>query len=138
MIDESQVVCLDGPGGVEAVLTPNHAVGGRKMVIVPLDASRAIVIEVRTRQGLDANLCGEGVLVYEVSAAIAPGAGPALILGSRASTSGTPYQTCGPWADGTFATGPGAVSSFTHAPSGTSITVLGPEASGAWRVRVKR
>ncbi|MBC7895058.1 MAG: hypothetical protein H7066_06580 [Cytophagaceae bacterium] len=137
-IDESQVDCLDAPGGVEAVLTPNHAIGGRKMVIVTLDASSAIVIEARARQGLDANLCDEGVLVYLVDAGTAPGSGPAVVLGSRTTTTGAAFTQCGPWADGTFGVGPGAVSSWTHAASGVSISVIGVEAGGAHRIRVKR
>lgn len=137
-IDATQVDCLDAPGGVEAVLTPNHAIGGRKMVIVPIGASSALVVEVRARQGLDANLCAEGVLLYKVDAAIAPGAGAAEILGSRVTTTGPAYTQCGPWADATFGVGPGAVSAYTHTASGTTITVLGAEPGGAYRIRVTR
>lgn len=137
-IDESQVDCLPASSGVETVLTPNHVTGGRKMVIVPIDASSALVVEARSRGGLDANLCADGVLLYVVDARIPTGQGPAQVVGSRASTSGTAFNTCGPWADGTFKTGAGEVASYTHAPSATTITVLGSVAGGGYRVRVKR
>lgn len=108
------------------------------MVVSKIDASSALVFEVRDATGLDANLCSVGVLIYEVDTRIASGQGPARILGSRASTTGTAFNTCGPWADGTFNVGAGETSTFTHAPTGTTLTVLGTVAGGAYRVRVKR
>ena len=136
-LDASQVDCLDGPGGVEEVIQPNATVGGLKMVALPLDASRVLVIEVRSPVGLDANLCASGVLIYQVDASIASGTGAAQVLGSRATTSGAAFAKCGPWADGVYGVGSGAVSAFTHA-SGATVTVVAAESGGAYRVRVKR
>lgn len=137
-IDETQVDCLDGSGGVEAVLTPNRAAGGRKMVVVPKDASSALVLEVRDNTGLDANLCASGLLLYEVDARIPTGQGPAVVIGSRATTSGSLFTRCGPWADGTFGFGASPILTYTHAPTGAQVTVVATEASGAMRVRVRR
>jgi M6 family metalloprotease-like protein len=137
-IDESQVDCLDAPGGVEAIITPSQVTGGRKMVVVPIDTSSALVIEVRNNLGLDANLCSAGVLLYQVDARIASGAGAAQILGSRVTTSGTAFNKCGPWADGVFGFGASAIATYSHTPSGATVTVLGAEANGAYRIRVKR
>jgi len=137
-IDDAQVDCLDGPGGVEVVVTPNRVAGGRKMVVVPMDVSSALVLEVRDNTGLDANLCATGLLVYEVDARTPSGSGPALVLGSRVTTSGANFTRCGPWPDATFGTGTAPVLSYTHPATGTQVTVLGSEANGALRVRVKR
>jgi hypothetical protein len=108
------------------------------MVAVPLDAGSALVIEVRATQLLDANLCAQGVLIYEVDARIPSGTGAAVVRGSTITTSGQAFNKCGPWADGVFGSGAGAVSTYTHTASGTSVTVLGAEPAGAYRVRVKR
>ena len=137
-IDESQVDCLHSAGGVEAVLSPSQVVGGRKMVVVPVDTSSALVVEVRNNVALDANLCTAGVLLYSVDARIPTGEGPAQVLGSRASTAGTAFNKCGPWADGTFGFGSTPISTYTHPPSGATVTVLRAESDGSYRVRVKR
>lgn len=141
-IDEAQVDCLDAAGGVETVLTPNSAVGGQKMVVVPMDASSALVVEVRDNLGLganlDNNLCAAGVLLYEVDARTPTGQGPARLIGSRASTTGPLFTRCGPWADGPFGFGTSPVLNYTHTPTGTQVSVLRAEANGAVRVRVKR
>ena len=137
-IDENQVDCLDQTGGVEAVLTPNQVTGGRKMVVVPIDTSSALVVEVRNNVALDANLCTAGVLLYQVDARTPSGEGPVQVLGSRASTAGTAFSKCGPWADGTFGSGSAPISTYTHPPSGATITVLRAEVDGSYRIRVKR
>jgi len=137
-IDEAQVDCLNNPGGVEAVLTPSQVVGGRKMVVVPVDTSSALVVEVRNNLALDANLCAAGVLLYQVDARIPSGEGPAQVLGSRVTTTGTAFTKCGPWADATFGFGPTPIANFIHPPSGSTVTVLRAESDGSYRVRVKR
>lgn len=137
-IDESQVDCLDGPGGVEAVLTPNRVAGGHKLVAVPIDASSILVLEARDNTGIDGNLCATGLLLYEVDARIPTGQGPARILGSRATTSGSLFNRCGPWADGTFGFGASPVLTYSHVPTATQVTVVANEANGAVRVRVRR
>jgi len=138
-LDDAQVDCLEGtPGGEEAIIQPVETVGGRKMIGIPLDANRALVVEVRSNQGLDANLCSQGVLIYEVNAAAASGVDPVKIRGSRVSTSGAAFARCGPWADATFGVGSGDISLFTDAASGVSVRVLAAESGGAYRVRVKR
>ena len=107
------------------------------MVAVQTSSTTAVVIEVRDNAGLDANLCATGVLVYEVRSAIASGTGAAIVLGSRQTTSGAAFNKCGPWADAIYGVGGGDVSSYTHA-SGATVSVLGAESGGAYRIRVKR
>jgi M6 family metalloprotease-like protein len=137
-LEESQVDCLEGPGGEEAVLQPIEVPGGLKMIALRLDDSRALVIEVRSAQGSDVNLCAQGVLIYEVNAAAKGGAGPARVRGSRVTAPGPLYTKCGSWADATYGLGPGEISGFTDASVGISVQVLAAEAGGAYRVRVKR
>jgi len=137
-IDETQVDCLDEPGGVEAVLTPQEVPGGRKMIVVLADASRALAIEVRNGTGLGGNLCSRGLLLYDVVARIATGQGPARIFGSRLTTSGPLFNRCGPWADGTYGSGANPVLTFIHPSTSAVVTVVANEANGAMRVRVQR
>src|SRR5690606_23105364 len=101
-----QVDCLEGAGRFETVISPPSTPGGIKMVALPLDAHRALVIEARAKEGLDAALCAEGVLIYEVNSAISSGTGPVTIHGSRMSTSGLAFDECGPGADATWGTEP--------------------------------
>jgi M6 family metalloprotease-like protein len=144
-LDESQVDCLEGTGGEEAVLQPVEVPGGLKAIALPLDESRALVIEVRGRYGIDTKLCARGVLIYEVDASAPSGAGPtpggaapARIRGSRLTTSGPLFTRCGPWADATYGVGPGEISSFNDPRFGISVQILAAESNGAYRVRVTR
>ena len=138
-LDDTQVDCLEAtPGGEEAIIQPLETSGGLKMIGMPLDANRALVVEVRSNQGLDANLCAQGVLIYEVNAAAASGVDPVKIRGSRVTTSGAAFSRCGPWADATYGAGASDVASFTDATSGVNVRVLAAEPGGAYRVRVKR
>jgi M6 family metalloprotease-like protein len=147
-LDRGQVDCLEGigapryrleePEGEEAVLQPIEVPGGLKAIAVRLDESRALVVEVRSRQGLGDRLCASGVLIYEVDAAAETGAGPARMRGSRVTTSGPLFDRCGPWADATYGVGPGEISSYFDAANGISVQVLAAEPGGAYRVRVKR
>ncbi|MBC8087259.1 MAG: Ig-like domain-containing protein [Phycisphaerae bacterium] len=138
-IDPAQFDCLEGTVGEEVVIQPNASNStGVKGVGVKLDASRALVIEVRDRQGLDANLCSSGVLIYEVNASSVSGFGPAAVRGSRVTTFGPQFNKCGPWADATYGVGAGAIDTFTDAASGTIVKVLAAESNGAYRVRITR
>lgn len=137
-ITPQQVDCLDTEGGVEEVITPSQVDGGFKMVGALIDASSALVVEVRNNLGIDANLCSQGVLIYVVDARILSGNGPAQVMGSRVTTSGAAFNKCGPWADGTFGFGTSPPLSYSHPGTNISVTVLGPGPNGAYRVRVKR
>jgi M6 family metalloprotease-like protein len=137
-VDDAQVDCLEQAGGVEAVLAPNSASAGRKMVVVPIDSSSALVVEARDFQGLDANLCANGVLLYQVDARIPTGTGAVQVLGSRTSTAGTAFNRCGPWGDGTFGFGAPPINRYVHPPTGATVTVLRAETNGAYRIRVTR
>jgi hypothetical protein len=51
---------------LEVTLEPTWRPGGVKAVVVPTGRNTALVLENRQRQGLDAGLCGQGILAYEV------------------------------------------------------------------------
>ena len=60
-----EIRCLrDTP--LEVTLEPTWRPGGFKAVVVPTGRNSALVLENRQRQGLDAGLCGQGILAYEV------------------------------------------------------------------------
>ncbi|MDB4877385.1 MAG: peptidase [Gemmatimonadetes bacterium] len=137
-LDASQVDCIEGTGGEEVVVQPLEVAGGIKMVALPLDASRAVVIEVRSNQGIDAGLCSTGVLIYDVDASAASGVNVGKIRASRATNSGPLYTKCGAFADATYGLGANDISSYTDSVSGISVKLLGVDASGAYRLRIKR
>ena len=64
---------------MEAIITPSQVDGGLKMVAALIDASSALVVEVRNTLGVDANLCSQGVLIYVVDARIPSGQGAAQV-----------------------------------------------------------
>jgi M6 family metalloprotease-like protein len=125
--------CLEPGAGIEVVLDPIETPGGVKMVAMPTGPSTVLVAEVRRLVGLDAGLCRAGVLLYDVDARIASGFGPARIRGSRTNSG-----TCGPWTDATFALGAGEISTFSDATAGIEMRLLGVDAEGRYRVRLRR
>ena len=68
-LDPSQVRCIRR-GSAEIVLQPVTRSGGTKLVIAPISGSAAITVELRRREGLDQQLCGEGLLVARVDTRI--------------------------------------------------------------------
>lgn len=136
-LDPAQVDCLDQSGGVEEVVKPIETVGGLKAVAVKIDASRAIVVELRTLTGADSRLCSSGVLVYEVDAQIATGKGVIVVKPSRQSTDQSKINNCGTYWDAPFDASGGANSNYVD-PSGITISVIRAEADGSYRIRVKR
>jgi len=137
-LDANQVDCLDGTGGEEVTIQPVETTGGIKAVALPLDASRAVVIEVRAKLGYDANMCSDGVLIYDVDASAPNGVNVGSIRPSRTTTSGSLYQKCGAWADATYDLRAGGVSRYTDSATGISVQLLAVESNGAYRIRVKR
>jgi hypothetical protein len=65
-IDPPQLTCQLEPGTLEETLTPIAVAGGKKIVVVPVTASRAYVVEARRRIGWDSHACEEGVVIYAV------------------------------------------------------------------------
>ncbi|MFT3691625.1 MAG: hypothetical protein QM831_00705 [Kofleriaceae bacterium] len=79
-LDDTQVTCAPMTGSTTAVLTPIEATSGAKMMVAPLDASSALVVELRTKTGYDTGLTSEGLLVYVVAPALGSGHGVVKVL----------------------------------------------------------
>ncbi len=61
-------------------LAPVETAGGRKMLVVPLNATSAVVAEYRRAAGFDAALPVSGPVVYLVDTSVATGFGPLRVL----------------------------------------------------------
>ena len=75
-IDSTQVVCQRARGHRTAVLSPVEQRGGKKLALIRISSNLVYAVEVRARQGNDADVCKPGVLVYRVRGDIATGQGP--------------------------------------------------------------
>ena len=74
-IDDSQIVCSKS-ASQKHTISAVEIKGGLKAVVIPLDYSKAIVIESRRAVGLDKKMSKEGAVVYLVDSAIQSGRGP--------------------------------------------------------------
>ncbi len=79
-ISDSQVrsVNVKGPGSVQ--LTPLSSKGGLKFLIIPIDATSAILVEDRRASGYDNKLPKEGPVVYLIDTKLASGNGVLKVL----------------------------------------------------------
>ena len=77
-INDSQIVC-SAAKEITQLITPIESVGGIKAVMIPISATKAVVIESRRAIGLDSRLNKSGALVYLVDSSIQSGRGPVKI-----------------------------------------------------------
>jgi len=77
-LDDDQVQCSNPKvdGEINTLITPLGATGGKKAVIIPIGATKVIVVESRRAQGIDSNLVKAGALVYTVDSSTPRGLGP--------------------------------------------------------------
>lgn len=138
-LDPPQLRCVQPMRTVEATLTPLETAGGVKMIVAPLDATHALVVENRQPLGLDARLCDKGVLVYTVNGAVTWTGNPIRVgLPSPGSdTDEAQRQRCGPNYNASLDLGPGKVSSYQDAASGVRVDLIAA-ADGNYVVRVSR
>ncbi|WP_019545772.1 hypothetical protein [Streptomyces sulphureus] len=135
-IDGDRVHCTP-PGATEEVRLDPVGSRGAKIAVVRTGPHRALVAEARSRTGLDAPICREGVLLYTVDSRTATGRGPVRVVDSRPDSRGGTH--CGnrapaelaELADAPFA--PGERHTFGN---GARVEVLGKEDSG-YRVRMQ-
>ena len=130
--------CVAAGTTVEATLSPLEATGGVKMLVAPLDAQRALVIENRQRTGRDVALCDKGVLVYTVNGAVTHPGVPVRIHPAQpgADTDAGKRGRCGPLYNAPLDAGPTEVGSFSPV-TGTDVSVISAGAAG-YVVRVAR
>ncbi|MCB0992055.1 MAG: hypothetical protein KDB16_13835, partial [Acidimicrobiales bacterium] len=79
-IDDAQVYCVDELATPHLV-SPVATQGGTDAVVVPVSATRVVVVESRRGVGVDAPLARTGALVYTVDASVASGYGPIEVAG---------------------------------------------------------
>jgi M6 family metalloprotease-like protein len=138
-LEPSQLRCVQPARTVEATLTPLEAQGGVKMVVAPLDATRALVVENRQPLGRDGRLCDKGVLVYIVNGAVSFPGTPIRVVPARdgSDVDNAKRQQCGPRYDAPLDFGAGEVSSLHDAASGVRVDLIAASA-GTYVVRVSR
>ena len=93
-LSDAQVRCLTDASSAEYVVSPLETRGGVKAVILRTGLHSAVVVEYRTRQGLDAGICSTGILIYKVNSGLEAGAGPIRVSDAR-PRSASGRRTCG-------------------------------------------
>ncbi|RLL66379.1 peptidase M6 [Streptomyces sp. Z26] len=138
---DRQVECVSRPGTSTHTLKPVGSRDGANIAVVKTGPSTAVVAEARTRTGLDARICTEGVLVYTVDSRVETGRGPVRVVdatprskGGSACADHSPAELA-ELGDAPFRAGGG----HTFA-NGVRVAVTdGPEKpGGSWTVRVTR
>jgi M6 family metalloprotease-like protein len=130
-LDDEQVVCAVPERATRARLSPVAESGdphpGRdRMLVYPVSATRAVVVENRQAIGYDRDIAASGALVYTVDTSVSSGEGPVRVIDS------TPGSADGlddaPFAPGTSWTEPttGAVLTFHKAPAHMLTVSLTP------------
>lgn len=87
-LSSRQVECVSEPGTSTHSLKPIGSPDGANIVAVKTGPSSVIVAEARTKTGLDAKICGEGVLLYTVNSRIETGRGPVRVVDSMPHSKG--------------------------------------------------
>ncbi|KAK6865359.1 hypothetical protein PG995_001887 [Apiospora arundinis] len=80
---DSAVQCITEKGSTTHVLSPLEKPaesGSKQVVVVATSGTTMLVAEARTKNGVDNELCGPGVLLYTVDTNVASGQGPIRVL----------------------------------------------------------
>ncbi len=87
-LDDNQIVCKNpvATGGFSQLITPVESSGGIKAVVIPVNSTKAIVVESRRAQGIDASMAKTGALVYTVDSSIDSGMGPIQVYPTTSDT----------------------------------------------------
>ena len=83
-LDDEQIYCME-TNSISQLITPIARKSGVKAVIVPISASKVLVIESRRAEGIDKNLFKSGALVYLIDSAVQSGMGPLKIYPTEKS-----------------------------------------------------
>jgi M6 family metalloprotease-like protein len=135
-LSRRRVDCVRGPGDSTHWLRPIGAPDGGGITVVRTGPGTAVVAEARTKTGLDSDVCAEGVLLYQVDAAVPTGRGPVRVVDAHPGSHGGPAcsarspEELAELGDAPFA--PGEAHTF---PGGLRVRVVGAEA-GRYRIRV--
>jgi M6 family metalloprotease-like protein len=86
-ISDEAVICLKPTAENRVTLSPLQSGKGALLAIVPLSATRVLVMESRRAIGIDSKLPDSGVLVYIVDSRVDSGLGPIRVQGTWTSES---------------------------------------------------
>lgn len=130
-IDDDQVVCAGPRKATSARLAPVAQSGDARpgqdaMVVYPLSATRAVVVENRQPVGYDEGIGAGGALVYTVDASVRSGEGPVRVVdstpGSADGLDDAPFAAGSSWTEPTT----GAVLTFRAGPADTLKVTVRP------------
>jgi M6 family metalloprotease-like protein len=130
-LDDEQVVCAGPERVTRARLSPVVESGdphpGRDtMLVYPVSATRAVVVENRQPLGYDEGIAAAGALVHTVDTSVRSGEGPVRVVdstpGSADGLEDAPFAPGMSWTDPTT----GAVLTFRKGPADTLTVTLHP------------
>ena len=86
-ISDDAVICLKPTAENRVILSPLQSGKGALLAVVPLSATKVLVMESRRPIGIDSKLSDSGVLVYIVDSRVDSGLGPIRVQGTWTSKS---------------------------------------------------
>ena len=81
-IDDPQMICHKA-GEVVGNLVPLTKKNGLKMIAVPISSSEVLVVENRTKDGIDKLIANSGIIAYVVDSSIESGKNPIKVLNNK-------------------------------------------------------
>ena len=81
-LDDPQVICHKA-GEVMGNLVPLTKTNGLKMIAVPISSSQVLVVENRTKEGIDKMIPNPGIIAYVVDSSIESGKNPIKVLNDK-------------------------------------------------------
>ncbi len=81
-LDEPQIICHKA-GEVAGNLVPLTKANGLKMIAVPISSSQVLVVENRTKEGIDKMIPNPGIIAYVVDSSIEGGKNPIKVLNNK-------------------------------------------------------
>ena len=81
-LDDPQMICHKA-GEVAGNLVPLTKVNGLKMIAVPISSSQVLVVENRTKEGIDKMIPNPGIIAYVVDSSIEGGKNPIKVLNNK-------------------------------------------------------
>lgn len=81
-LDDPQIICHKA-GEVVGNLVPFTKINGLKMIAVPISSSQVLVVENRTKEGIDKMIPDPGIIAYIVDSSIEGGKNPIKVLNNK-------------------------------------------------------
>jgi M6 family metalloprotease-like protein len=95
-IEDSQVDCVSLAGTSTHRISPLEVAGESiKVAAIPIDATSYIMAEVRSKNGINKDACGTGVLLYNANAAVGSGDGPIRVIDTKPGSGGCLFNNGG-------------------------------------------